>query len=139
MATNELELRVCGIQRSGNHAIISWIIEQFHGKPACFLNNVKHGDYDPYLVAPQRQASGMDGVPAAQRQEVPKALLVYSYEDDAKRLKPGATSLLEGAFSLEFEARREEYLGTSARRLDVLIIRDPANNFASRLKKLEKL
>ena len=139
MTTNELELRVCGIQRCGNHAIISWIMEQFKGKPVCFLNNVKHGDYDPYVVAPQRRAYGMDGVPEAQWRETPKALLVFSYEDDAKRLKPGATSLLESAFSPEFEARREEYLGTSARRYDVLILRDPANNFASRLKRLEKL
>jgi hypothetical protein len=139
MATNELELRVCGIQRSGNHAIISWIIEQFAGKPVCFLNNVKHGDHDPYVVAPQRRVYGMDGVEEAQWRETPKALLVYSYEDDAKRLKPGATSLLESAFSAEFEAKREVYLGTSARRLDLLILRDPANNFSSRLKRLEKL
>lgn len=139
MATNELELRVCGIQRSGNHAIISWIIQQFDGKRACFLNNVRHGDHDPYVVAPQRKAYGLDDVPEAQWREAPKALLVYSYEDDAKRLTPGATSLLASAFSPAFEAKRETYLGSSARRLDILILRDPANNFASRLKKLDKL
>jgi hypothetical protein len=139
MVTNQLELRVCGIQRSGNHAIISWILEQFKGKPVCFLNNVKHGDHDPYVVAPQRRAYGMDDVPQEEWRETPKALLVFSYEDDAKRLKPGATSLLESAFSPEFEAKRERYLGSSAKRLDVIILRDPANNFASRLKKLDKL
>ncbi|WP_148306638.1 hypothetical protein [Gemmatirosa kalamazoonensis] len=139
MVINELELRVCGLQRSGNHAIITWIVEQFAGRPACFLNNVRHGDHDPYVVAPQRFAYGMDGVPQEAWRDTPKDLLVYSYEDDAKRLLPNATSLLASAFSPAFEARREAYLGRSARRLDVLILRDPANNFASRLKKLEKL
>ena len=139
MVINGLELRVCGLQRSGNHAIISWIVDQFTGRPACFLNNVRHGDYDPYVVAPQKHAYALDGVAQEDWRHTPKDLLVYSYEDDAKRLLPGATSLLASAFSPAFEAKREAYLGPSARRLDVIILRDPANNFASRLKMLDQL
>jgi hypothetical protein len=138
MAFNELELRVCGLQRSGNHAIISWIVEQFNGKRVCFLNNVRHGDFDPY-AAPQKFAYGMDEVAEADWRATPKTLVVYSYEDCTKRLQPGATSLLESAFSAAFEAKRETYIGSSARRLDVIIVRDPANFFASRLKMLERL
>ena len=137
MAINELELRVCGLQRSGNHAIISWIVEQFNGKRVCFLNNVRHGDFDPYVVAPQKFAYGMDDVAEADWRATPKTLVVYSYEDCARRLQPGATSLLESAFSAAFEAKRETYVGSSARRLDVIIVRDPANFFASRLRVLE--
>ena len=139
MATNTLELRVCGLQRSGNHAIIEWILEQFNGQRVCVLNNVRHGDFDPYATAAQRGARGMDGVPKVDWRRTPKDLVVYSYEDCATRLKRGATRLLDSAFSAEFEARREEYLGASGRRLDVIILRDPANFFARRLKKLDSL
>ncbi|HEV8197235.1 MAG TPA: hypothetical protein VGP87_11380 [Gemmatimonadales bacterium] len=136
---NALELRVCGLQRSGNHAIISWVLEQFSGRKACFLNNIRHGDFDPYAVAPQRFSYGMDDVRPEDWATTPKDLLIYSYEDCAKRIRPEAPSLLASAFSPEFEANRERYLGRSTRRLDVLILRDAPNLFASRLKKLERL
>ena len=46
--TNEIEIRVLGLQRSGNHALITWITAQYPKKSWCFLNNIKHGDYDPH-------------------------------------------------------------------------------------------
>ena len=46
--TNFLEIRVIGLMRSGNHAIIDWIQQQYAGHSICFLNNVKHGEIDPY-------------------------------------------------------------------------------------------
>ncbi len=31
-----LELRVCGLMRSGNHVVIDWIMAQHSGQPVCF-------------------------------------------------------------------------------------------------------
>jgi hypothetical protein len=44
---NALELRVYGLMRSGNHAIIEWILGLFPAAKTCFLNNVDHGNKDP--------------------------------------------------------------------------------------------
>jgi hypothetical protein len=138
MATNQLELRVCGLQRSGNHAIIQWVLDQFAGKPVCFLNNVGHGDVDPHKYRP-RYACDIGDIPPAEWRTMPKELLVVSFEDCASRMQKGATSILRSAFTPEYEARHDEWLGTSARRLDMLILRDPANFFASRLERLDRL
>jgi hypothetical protein len=81
----------------------------------------------------------MDDVPQEQWRSTPKQLLVYSYEDDAEQMLPDAPGFLGSAFSAAFERNRETYLGGSARRLDVLILRDPANTLASRLKMLDAL
>ncbi|MGB5594914.1 MAG: hypothetical protein WBM32_09080 [Crocosphaera sp.] len=56
-----------------------------------------------------------------------KDLLFYSYED-----KP-----LELIADEKFEKKHDLYLGKSANRYDVLILRDPFNLFASRLKMMD--
>ncbi len=47
MFMNFIEIRVYGLMRSGNHAIIKWIQDQYSGHITCFLNNVAHGTVIP--------------------------------------------------------------------------------------------
>lgn len=97
MKRNKLEIRVCGLQRSGNHAIINWIIGQHKKEKICFLNNVRHGDYNPFFTAKQIFVYNIDGLNDGRIQKqiirdnpevletlscINKGLLLYSYEDD---------------------------------------------------------
>ncbi len=136
---NELELRAYGLQRSGNHAILYWIFEQFAGGPVCFLNNVRHGDHDPYHNYKQRVLRGIDpGLDTERIRRTPKRVLAFSYEDDADMMAT-ETDFLASALDPRFEANRERYLLPAKVRRDILIIRDPFNFLASRLKKRDSL
>ena len=127
---NANELRVIGMSRSGNHAIIQWVAAQARGR-ICFLNCVQ-GKYNPYLT-PRPMAAG-DGerayvnypefdLDAERRGEFSeKDWLIYSHEDD----------FLGNACSETFELYHDGFVGPSRRRRDVLILRDPFNLFASR-------
>jgi hypothetical protein len=137
--TNFLELRVFGLQRSGNHAIIEWILDQHVGKRTCFLNNVGHGNQDPFTTTRQVALAGFGShsdVEALRRAH--KDLLIYSYEDDPSRMRQGAT-LIDAIHDQEFEQQRIRYVGESEHRINVLVLRDAFNFFASRLKKLDAL
>ncbi len=153
MKRNKLEIRVCGLQRSGNHAIINWIIGQHKEKKVCFLNNVRHGDYNPFYTAREIFVYNIEKFPDGQiyqqlisddvnllqnLQSIPKDLLVFSYEDDNNCLKKN-TEILNSFYSQEFSQKRTCYLGESEQRIDAIIIRDPYNFLASRLKRREQL
>jgi hypothetical protein len=127
---NGTELRIVGMSRSGNHAIINWIIRQAAGR-LCFLNcaepksnpfasarRLVHGA--PYIV----NYDGFDI--AAERRGIlsRKAYLLHSYED----------CFLGTVNSRSFAVCHEAWVGASCRRVDVLILRDPFNLFASRRK-----
>ena len=118
------------MSRSGNHAIINWILSQAEGR-ACFLNCAEPGT-SPFLsarpLAPDRPGhlATFDGFDLAAEREgrlSRKELLVHSYEDTflGPFKKPANEALLGAA------------VGRSARRIDLLILRDPWNLFASRL------
>jgi hypothetical protein len=137
--TNFLELRVFGLQRSGNHAIIEWILDQHLGKRTCFLNNVGHGDQDPFTTTRQIALAGFGSnsdVEAVRRAH--KDLLIYSYEDDLSRMRQGAT-LTDAIHDAAFEEQRIRYVGESEHRMNVIVLRDPFNFFASRLRRLGAL
>jgi hypothetical protein len=118
------------MSRSGNHAVINWILSQAQGR-TCFLNCAEPGT-NPFASArplapgrPGHLASFDDFDLAAERQGrlSRKDLLVHSYED---------TFL--GPFKKPAnEARLAAAIGSSARRIDLLVLRDPRNLFASRL------
>nr|WP_293093744.1 hypothetical protein [Okeania sp. SIO2F4] len=110
------------MRRTGNHAIINWMRKRHHGE-VWHLNKVpvKRNPYRfLYEHYPQeklrREASG---------DFLKKDCLIYSYEDYE----------LEQIASQSFENKHDIYLGKSAVRYDVLILRDPFNLMASRLKK----
>ena len=118
------------MSRSGNHAIINWILSQAEGR-ACFLNCAEPGT-SPFLTARQLapdwpgHVASFDGFDLAAEREgrlSRKDLLVHSYEDTflGPFKKPANEALLSAA------------IGHSSRRIDLLILRDPRNLFASRL------
>jgi hypothetical protein len=125
---NQKEIRVVGLRRTGNHAIIQWILKQQIGKVLC-LNNLPV-DENPYrhrYEYPEKNdlAEQVKKLEAeAKGQFTLKDCLIYSYEDHK----------LQSVFSDRFEAKHDLYLGKSQCRYDVLLLRDPFNLFASRCK-----
>ncbi|MDJ0744638.1 MAG: hypothetical protein QNJ32_14940 [Xenococcaceae cyanobacterium MO_167.B27] len=129
---NQKEIRVAGLKRTGNHAITFWVEAQEKrvGK-YCSLNNVRVNE-NPYrhkyqnlsYYFPEHQWSINNYKKQAQGNLIPRDCLVYSYEDYS----------LSQIFSDKFEQKHDLYLGKSLTRYDVIILRDPFNLFASRLK-----
>jgi hypothetical protein len=123
-------MRVVGMSRSGNHAIVDWILDQAVGR-SCFLNCAEPAT-NPFLtnrplgadgIGHRTTLRGFDLRAEAVGRLSRKDLLLHSYEDTFLR-----------AFSRpEVEERHDAELGSSARRFDILILRDPYNLFASRL------
>jgi hypothetical protein len=126
--TNQNELRVIGMSRSGNHAIINWIINQIPGR-YCFLNCAEPKT-NPFVSARPLMhddaylANYSDFDLAAEQvgRFSTKDYFIHSYED----------CLLGMVASPAFEDQHDRFVGPSARRLDILILRDPFNLFASR-------
>jgi hypothetical protein len=126
---NQKEIRVVGLRRTGNHAIINWIRKQQTGSLE-HLNNIPCGK-NPYLHFYECHLK-YDKYPKTQRKlkrrsqgklEL-KDCLIYSYEDWD----------LEQITNSDFEAKHDLYLGKSGKRFDLIILRDPFNLLASRLK-----
>ncbi|MGA2693292.1 MAG: glycosyltransferase family 92 protein [Opitutaceae bacterium] len=122
------EIAVLGMQRSGNHAFIQWLLSGLRGR-WIFLNGVTVG-LDPFESA---EAGAWPG-PGYGR-----------YETALLRTPAGRRGFLGRlVFSLEeypadvagrWLRRSGPFLGTGADRVTILILRDPANLFASRLRK----
>lgn len=127
---NSKEIRVVGMSRSGNHAIINWILRQSPGR-TCFLNCVEPKT-NPFATARPLgdkrgvvvNYRGFDLEAEAEGDLSAKDLLLYSYED----------VFLGMVASPLFRKYHDEWIGGSAETLDVLILRDPFNLFASRFR-----
>lgn len=120
---NDLEIAFWGLRRSGNHAVIAWIVSLFEG-PVGFFNDLNHSR----PLTPQTASDNLPGFPAARRAfagDRGKRLCIYSYEDP------------DLAKNRALEPPRH-VLGASSRKLDVLLLRDPYNMLASRLKILHE-
>ncbi len=126
---NDLEIQVFGLRRSGNHAVLSWLIANLP-QPAHFLNNVDpfsdpfrgfHNATLPNTVAIHKPMT--DAQVEAVRAEH-KHCLVYNYEHLA----------LNQLRQRPLVAEREHTIGASARTLRLLILRDFWNWMASRAK-----
>lgn len=132
--TNEVEIRLIGLQRSGNHAIAQWLTAQ-HGRGAtCFLNSVRHGAVDPFASAGAVVTTGLpEGLDREHLRTSAKALLLYSYEDETQKVMTGHSvveSLLMGGPGPE----RDQWLGRSVESFEAIVIRDPYNFLASRIR-----
>lgn len=153
MATNKTEIRVYGIRRSGNHAIISWIFQHYQNT-VVHLNDVRKHHIDPYQAFSQVSLKGMNFWkckprlssymkhkfqkrslmeftivdPAINVEYIrayePKDCLIVSYED-----YPLNESNLH-----RYDDDHDEYVGTSDRILNVVILRDAHNLCASLIK-----
>jgi len=130
---NQKEIRIVGLKRTGNHAIINWIAHQQTGE-VWKINDVPPNEnphrhryeylqYEhPFGSIPQwkldlcrREAKG---------EFTKKDCLIYSYEDHA----------LNQIASVSFEKKHDIYLGKTLKRYDLIILRDPFNLLASRFK-----
>lgn len=143
---NQKEIRVFGLRRSGNHAIINWIEKQV--PDICVhMNNLRANEnpFRGYLNAFEENVHQIDKWRAGELQRYPlyqgeaglqrlknevrgnfnyKGCLILSYEDYS-------FSLVANDF---FEKKHDLYLGKSASRFDILVLRDPFNLLASRLR-----
>lgn len=126
---NQKEIRVIGLRRTGNHAIINWICKQQDGIVQ-HVNNVPINK-NPYLHFYEGHARSNQYLKVKwklKRESLgkfdKKDCLVYSYEDYG----------LQQITDPILEEKHDIYFGKSAERYDVLILRDPFNLFASRLK-----
>lgn len=132
--TNDVEIRLLGLQRSGNHAIAEWLAAQYAPGGTCFLNDVRHGEFDPFASATTVATTNLpDGLDREGLRTRTKALLLYSYEDDA-RLVLGDRSVVESLVTGGPGPERERWLGRSAHSFEAIVIRDPYNFLASRLR-----
>ncbi len=116
---NEVEYRIAGARRSGVHPIALWIFEQFAGRRV-LLNDVDPLR-DPWqdranVVVPQRVGS--------LRKDRPRDCLMVIFEDRPLRQVAGSTV--------------RQFVGPSRRVYTVLVLRDPFNLLASRLRWAKK-
>lgn len=134
MQFNDTEIRVHGLQRSGNHAIMNWIAAQSAG--TCVVLNDCEPRTNPFdsmqeyceysdgslvsLLHTWDQATRELVRPGIPRQ---RNLLIHSYEDR----------------ELSGDPVSESWIGSSNSQFEVLIVRDPLNFFASRLQMWDKL
>ena len=129
---NQKEFRVAGLRRTGNHAVIGWIEEQHKLVGTTFhLNNVpinanpyRHKYQNLSYYFPQHQWSIEQYKEQAKGKFIERYCLIYSYEDYS----------LKQIFNDRFEKKHDLYIGKTGNRYDLLIIRDPFNLLASRLK-----
>lgn len=120
-------VRVVGLSRSGNHAVIDWVLRQLSGR-WCFLNCVEPRA-DPVVTARPLHdgrraiAAGVD-LEAGPDGRRPTDWILFSQED----------TFLGPALGPEATRIQEQALGRPRESLDVLILRDPFNLMASRRK-----
>lgn len=125
------EFRIIGLSRSGNHAVINWIIRQLEGS-YCFLNCAEP-KFNPFLTARPLNGDGLvykTNITGFDLQEEQlgqfrkKDYLLYNHED-----------CFLGPFQKpEHQTQHQKWVGRSGQQRDILILRDPFNLFASRIK-----
>src|SRR6185437_5194417 len=129
---NSKELQVFGLRRSGNHALIAWIAQQY-SSPIVFLNSARpfHDPFSTHLMGkvpnsiPSRKLNGEE---AERLRLTPKNLLLLSYEDmNIRKLE-----------KMDLLPSRQAWIGDSGSRQRVLLLRDFYNWIASRVRLLEK-
>ncbi|MDJ0661878.1 MAG: hypothetical protein QNJ42_20695 [Crocosphaera sp.] len=158
-----LEVRVFGIRRSGNHAIISWIINNYPGS-LLFVNNVNGHDTIPFPyspIMPEHKKPFQDritvkNIPYFQAKKKFSAFLkflftrpsIYSLVPSDKSVNLSYLLNIDKdclIYSFEdihisdmrlprFYESAEKYIGSSKSKINIIILRDPFNLFASLLK-----
>ena len=141
---NRTELAVYGLKRSGNHVIINWIFRN-HPGTVCFLNHIQPQlHFNPYLSFgqafiknglevinfPPEMPSKVWQTDRWHRKHPHLDCLIHSYED--RRLEELDDDPLRGE-------EHDRVLGRSGRRLGVIVLRDPFNTVASRMRRRDRL
>lgn len=127
---NGRTIRILGLSRSGNHPIINWILAQLRGR-WCFFNCVEPKGDPLYWARPMDDGrsiltAGLDFDHEAERagRHARKDAVLISCED----------AFLGPAFGPIATRVQDAALGSSGRRDDLVILRDPFNLIASRRK-----
>lgn len=131
MITNKEEWRLVGLSRSGNHAVINWLLGQIEGD-YCFLNcaEPKTNPFDtcrPFNAEGDRLETNINHFNIYDEtagNHSSKEYLMYSYED----------CFLGTLNHSTFIKNRIRWTGKSGKKRDVLIVRDAFNLFASRIR-----
>ena len=132
---NNNEYRITGLMRTGNHAIINWLFSQLD-EPKCFLNYIDDSK-NPFIFF--KRKGTLTQFPQTYFENSclkcealgflkPKEALIYSFED----------AYLKDVYSERFLKNIRRWVGKSEKVYNILLIRDPYNLFASRLKREEK-
>jgi len=138
MFTNNLEIRVFGLRRSGNHALINWLGSQSPFKPH-FFNCAPNDGGSPFLTGkkgggfkgsdtgniwyPHLSYKGSSKEELERVRNIHKEVLIYSYEELS----------LKKVANQEMPYNREDVIGKSKKRIDILILRDLCNWLASKI------
>ena len=129
--TQKNQIRIVGLSRSGNHAVINWIIHQLQGK-YCFLNCTEP-KYNPFYTSRPLSEEGktfktnikdFDLEAEQQGNFSEKDYLLFSHED----------CFLGNMDTRKNRAQIESWIGKAEEKRNILVLRDPFNMFASRAK-----
>jgi hypothetical protein len=149
---NKKEIRVFGLKRSGNHAVIHWIFSQASGK-VFFLNNcypegTKLRLYDAKGEMICKNIDYWDLKKRFLLQKNPfqnQDFVVYA-RDDTRFNKEKAKKIKKNCLIISFEDKsllqttkmldkmHDELLGKTDDYFSICLLRDPFNLFASRIK-----
>jgi len=125
---NEKEIRIIGLKRSGHHGIITWIAHHFE-EPVCFLNNIVPF-HNPFVskkasIIGDKETNRFYNIPTEASGGLSyKKCLMYNYEDQ----------YLERICNEKVEELNSVFLGKSQEKYNVLVLRNPFNLIASRLR-----
>jgi hypothetical protein len=128
---NQKEIRIIGLKRTGNHAVINWIKKQEQGIVR-HINDIRLNE-NPYSCKadhlldcyPEYANEAERLYQEAKGNFRPKDCLIYNYEDFS----------IEQITAAHVEKKHDIYFGKSGERFDLIILRDPFNLIASRIKK----
>jgi len=144
---NIREIAVFGIKRSGNHAIIHWLLHHM-GKKTVHLNDVTGAN--PYDSCTEINAKGLPlyrsklRIRDLYRRFVRNDVIEYSKQDrsvqwdELRMFSPKDCLILsyenlfiENDAYKEFQKKPDSYVGRSVKRYRVVVLRDAFNLFAS--------
>ncbi|MBD3248768.1 hypothetical protein GF336_01870 [Candidatus Woesearchaeota archaeon] len=129
-AINKLGIRIIGLQRTGNHPIINWIIKSSK-KKYLFVNSIGpsvmpygfsllHAEGDYEFNGSMYDVIKKNIIKELSKEK--KELVIYSHEDETlDTIK-------------KCDRSTETYFGGFEKHFNVLILRDPFNLFASQMK-----
>ena len=119
-------LIVFGLQRSGNHSIIDWLCSILTG--SVHLNNLQHKLVD---FQTEKEARLYFQKLATKHKS---STLILSLEDSANKIEP------EDTFLNSFNQKVEFFRSVKSFKVEcIVVLRDPYNTLASRLKAQERL
>jgi hypothetical protein len=133
MWRNKWEIMVFGLKRSGHHGVCVWLGHHFPPKSVHFINDVRPF-HDPFIWHQNtRDTTGRLGCFLDRRdsdivhqRQFPKECLMYNYEEFELHNLPGRDLVPD----------RLNVIGKSEHFIKVLVLRDPFNLVASRLRPL---